>query len=196
MLTRRSLTLVSHQQRISEPLLRREAIERCLLAEQLLEAAQVQADALIETAREDARQLREDAGDKARAEVWQEAKILFEDWQVQREHMWQHIEQTARDLLLQGLQIVLGEQPSAARVDALFLHLKSAQPADEVGVLHCHPDLLEVVAERMKADGSRPWTLRADPLLGHDALCLQGEQGDFTLSWSTLQRSVLPSVPS
>jgi type III secretion protein L len=192
MLVVRKLMLVGDRQLIGEPLLRRETIEDCLLAAQVLEVAREQAQSILDAALTQAQALREDAAEQAQAQVWEQAQALFDDWQTQREQMWEGLNETARQLLDEALRTLLGEVPEPTRIDSLLRHLKAAQPADEASVLHCHPDLAQVLAERLRVLGHSNWTVRADPQLPAQGLSLRTGSGDFNLSWQALQRWILP----
>ncbi|WLG82453.1 type III secretion system stator protein SctL [Pseudomonas cucumis] len=192
MLAVRKLILAGDCQLIGESLLRRETIDDCLLASQVLEAAREQAQSILDAALTDARVLREVAAEQAQAQVWEQAQALLDDWRAQREQMWEGLNETARQLLDEALHTLLGEVPEPARIDALLRHLKAAQPHDETSVLHCHPDLAQVLAERLPVLGHSNWTVRADPQLPADGLSLRASSGDFNLSWQALQRWVLP----
>lgn len=192
MLAVRKLTLAADCQLIGEPLLRRETIDDCLLAGQVLEAAREQAQRILDAALIEAQALRDDAAEQAQAQVWEQAQALLDDWRTQREQMWEGLNETARQLLNEALRTLLGEVPEPARIDALLLHLKAAQPADEASVLHCHPDLAQVLAERLRVLGHANWAVRADPQLPADGLSLRTGSGDFNLSWQALQRWILP----
>ncbi|WLG48113.1 type III secretion system stator protein SctL [Pseudomonas sp. FP1742] len=192
MLAVRKLTLAGDCQLIGESLLRREEIDDCLLAGQVLEAAREQAKSILDAALTDARALREVAAEQAQAQVWEQAQALLDDWRAQREQMWEGLNETARQLLDEALRTLLAEVPEPARIDTLLRHLKAAQPHDEASVLHCHPDLAHVLAERLPVLGHSNWTVRADPQLPADGLSLRASSGDFNLSWQALQRWVLP----
>ncbi|MGN7738565.1 type III secretion system stator protein SctL [Pseudomonas sp. 22526] len=189
MLTRRNLTL-SHPQLLSDgPVLRRETLENSLLAEQLLEAAQAEAEALLVSARQEAERMGEEVQAQARVEVWCQADALLDDWQQQRQQMWVHIIATAETLVGQALQKLLGEQPDKARIRAMLHHLMATQTQEQVGVLHTHPDWLETTALQLQ-QAQACWTLRADPQLAPDSLLLRTELGDFSFSWSCLAEAL------
>lgn len=195
MLTRRNLTL-SHPQLLPDgPVLRRETLENSLLAEQLLEAAQAEAEALLVNAQQEAERLREEAQAQARVEVWCQADALLDDWQQQRQQMWAHITATAETLVGQALQKLQGEQPDNARIRAVLHHLMATQPQDQAVVLYAHPDWLETTTLQLQQAQAR-WTLCADPQLAPDSLCLRTEQGDFSLSWSRLTEALWPQPDS
>jgi type III secretion protein L len=192
MLAVRKLTLAGDRQLIGELLLRRETIDDCLLAAQVLAVAREQAQSLLDAALTEAQAVRDEAAEQAQAQVWGEAQALLDDWRAQREQMWEGLNETARQLLDEALRTLLGEVPEPARIDALLHHLKAAQPADEASVLHCHPDLAQVLAERLRVLGHSNWTVRADPQLPADGLSLRTGSGDFNLSWQALRRWILP----
>lgn len=185
MLTRRSLTLDRSLVLTDGPLLRREIFADSLLAGQLLTAARAEADSLLADAREHAALLRENARQQARAEVWRQADELLAQWQRQREQMWASIVVTAEALVGDVLQRLLGEQTEAARISAVVRQLAAAQPEDEEAVLYCHPDWLETATQVLQQTEAR-WTVRIDPRLAGETLCLRTEQGDFSLGWAAL----------
>ncbi|MGE8187527.1 type III secretion system stator protein SctL [Pseudomonas sp. NPDC086278] len=193
MLTHRSLTLSRLQVLPDGLVLRREILSDSVLAEQLLANAQAQADALLESARVEADRLREDAQKGAVAEVWRQADALLENWQLQRRQMWENITATAEALVGTALQQLLAEQTDGARISALVQQLLAAQPEDDAAVLYCHPDWFEPAAERLQ-QASAAWTLRADPLLPPQTLCLRTEQGEFSLSWTALTDAFWPGA--
>ncbi|WP_085633481.1 type III secretion system stator protein SctL [Pseudomonas sp. R16(2017)] len=191
MLTRRRLSL-SHPQALPDgPVLRLEVFEDSLLAGQLLAHARAQADTLLADAREEAERLRQAAQEQALAEVWQQADALLAQWQAQRQQMWDAILQSAESLLGQAWQRLLGEQGDAARIAALCRQLSAARPEDEPGVLHCHPDRLDLVANHLQ-QAQAVWSLRADPQQAPDSLCLRTEHGDFAIDWQALGSALGP----
>ncbi|MFJ4192631.1 type III secretion system stator protein SctL [Pseudomonas sp. NPDC089534] len=191
MLTRRRLSLSHPQALPDDPVLRREIFEDSLLAGQLLEHARAQAETLLADAREEADRLREDAQARAVADVLQQADALLAQWQAQREQMWDGILASAEALMGQAWQQLLGEQGDAVRIAALCRQLSAARPPDEPGVLHCHPDRLDLAARHLQ-QAQAVWSLRADPQQAPDSLCLRTEQGDFTLDWQSLGSALWP----
>ncbi|MGE7955662.1 type III secretion system stator protein SctL [Pseudomonas sp. NPDC089530] len=191
MLTRRSLSLSHPQALPSGAVLRRETLQDSLLAEQLLDAARAEAEALLSEARDAAAGLREEAAVQARAEVWRQADALLADWQEQRQQMWQGIVASAEAVLGQAWQALLGEQEPPVRIAALLRQLAAAQPQDEAGVLHCHPDALPLATRHLQ-QAQAAWSLRGDPQQAADSLCLRTEQGDFSLDWQTLGTALWP----
>ncbi|WP_260954408.1 type III secretion system stator protein SctL [Pseudomonas citri] len=192
MLAVRKITLASDSPVIGEPLLRRETLADCLLAGQILESAREQAQGILDAALAEAQVLREEAAGQAQAQVWEQAQALFDDWQAQREQMWAGLNETARQLLKEALRTLLGEVPQPGRIDALLHHLKAAQPADESAVLHCHPQRVQALSERLASPSYSNWTVRADPQLPEDGMSLRTESGEFNLSWQALERWALP----
>lgn len=195
MLTHRNLTPRHPQLLPDGPVLRRENLENSLLAEQLLEAAKSEAEALLIDARQEVERLGKEAQAQAQVEVWSKADAMLDDWQQQRQQMWAHIITTAETLVGQALQKLLGEQPDNIRVRAVLHHLMFAQPQEQAGVLHAHPDWLETTTLQLQQAQAR-WTLRADPQLAPDSLLLRTNQGDFSLSWSRLVEVLWPQPDS
>lgn len=195
MLTCRSLNLSHPLALHNGSVLRRETIEDILLSEQLLDVARAQASALLTSAQDAAEGLREKAAVQARTEVWAQVDALMADWQEQRHRMWQGIIASAEAVLEQAWQALLREQEPPARIAALIRQLAAAQPWDEAGVLHCHPDALPLVACHLQ-QAQAAWTLRGDPLQALDSLCLRTEQGDFSLDWQTLSTALRPMPDS
>lgn len=195
MLTRRSLTLGRPHVLPGGLVLRRETLEDCVLAEQVLTTARAEADALLARAQDDAERLRDNAWQQACDEVWQQADAVLLQWQQEREQMWASITLTAEALVGTALRQLLAEQPDAARVSALLLQLRLAQPEDEAAVLYCHPDWLEPATQKLQ-QRQASWSVRADPQLAPQTLCLRTEQGDFRLNWTTLVGAVWPVAPA
>ncbi|QXI31249.1 type III secretion system stator protein SctL [Pseudomonas vanderleydeniana] len=191
MLTRRSLSLSHPQALPSGPVLRREILQDSLLAEQLLEAARAEAQALLEDARQQAARLREEARASAQAEAWRQADTMLADWQVQRQQMWEQITHHAQTLVGQAWQQLTGEQDDPVRIEALIRQLATTQPQDEPGVLHCHPDWVGAATDCLQLVQAA-WSVRADPQLAADTLCLRTEQGEFSLGWGSLVQALWP----
>lgn len=192
MLTLRRLSLSHPQALPSGPVLPREILENSLLAEQLLDAARAQAQTLLDEAREAATRLQEEARASARAEVWRQADALLSDWQEQRQRMWEHITATAEALLGQAWRQLTGEQDEPLRIAAVIRQLAAVQASDEAGVLHCHPDGVSAVSDALQ-HLQAAWSVRADPQLAADTVCLRTEQGEFSLGWSSLSQALWPS---
>ncbi|MCU1771343.1 type III secretion system stator protein SctL [Pseudomonas sp. 13B_3.2_Bac1] len=197
MLTRRCLTFSDPQALPDGPVLRREILEQNLLASQLLEAARSNAESILAQARRQSAQLADEAREQARAEVWRQADALLNEWQQQRQQMWTDIIASAETLVSEAMQCLLGETVQPERIKALLRQLAAAQPSDEAGVLHCHPAELDAVSHQLQTTQAL-WSVRADPQLPPDSLCLRTALGDFSLSWGALVAQVwpLPRVPA
>lgn len=192
MMTRRSLTLSRHQTPLECALLRRETLEQSVLADQLLDRARQLAQGIVDAAQDTAQHLRQHAGDEARAEVWRQAEEVLGTWQRQREAMWDAIAEHAEALVQQALQTLLGEVPDSARIQGILRQLSDCQRRDEAAVVLCHPDWLERVTAGLASTEACQWTVRADPLLAPETLCLRTETGDFSLGWQAFERHVWP----
>ncbi|MBT2298554.1 type III secretion system stator protein SctL [Pseudomonas fluorescens] len=192
MLTRRSLTLSRHQTPLDSAVVRREALEQRVQADQLLEQAEQRAQSIIRDAQDTAQTLRQHAAEEARAEVWRQAEGVLGAWQQQREAMWEAIIEHADGVLQRALQQLLGEVPDSARIQGVLRQLAACQRHDEAAVVHCHPDWLDRVSARLASTQDCQWSVRADPLLASDTLCLRSDQGSFVLGWQALERVVWP----
>ncbi|OEC32661.1 type III secretion protein L [Pseudomonas cuatrocienegasensis] len=192
MLASRSLTLTPNRSTVNEPLLRREVLAQSLLAEELLDDARAQAQAIFDTAQAEVQALRQRCEAEARAEVWKQAQGLLDDLRQQREVTLASIVEAAQELVQQALEIVLDELPDDKKVSAVLRQLTLAISNEESALIYCHPDQLTQLAHSLQEQGQRGWTLRGEPSLAPDALSLRTEQGDFSLSWSALQQHIWP----
>lgn len=184
-MTRRKLTLRYPRTLSDGPVLRRETMETYQLAEQLLEAARLQGENLLIRAHQEAERLGEIAQAEAWAEVWRQADVLLEDWQHQRQQMWTDITSTAETLVGQVFQQLQGEQPVHARVRAVIHHLMISQTDEQAGVVYAHQDWLEPIKLQLN-DAQARWSVRSDPELAPETVCLRTEHGEFYLSWGRL----------
>jgi len=192
MLANRSLTLSHNRCTLNEPLLRREVLQQSLLAEELLDDARAQAQGILDTAQADAQALRQRCEEQARAEVWKHAQALLDDLRQQQQQTQATVIEAAQDLVQQALQIVLDEVPDSRKVSAVLRQLTSASANTESALIYCHPDQLALLAHSLEEQGLEGWALRGDPNLALDAISLRTEHGDFSLSWSALQRHLWP----
>ncbi|RMQ45840.1 HrpE [Pseudomonas cichorii] len=190
MLTSRSLTLINDRSTVNESLLRREVLEQCLLAEELLDDARARAQEILDQAHAEADDLRQRCEEETRAEVWVQAQSLLDDLREQREQSLATVVEAAQDLVQQALQIVLDELPDDKKVSAVLRQLTSASPNQESALVYCHPDQITLLAQCLEEHGQQGWTLRGDPNLAVDAISLRTEHGDFSLSWSVLQKHI------
>ncbi|MFJ4143894.1 type III secretion system stator protein SctL [Pseudomonas sp. NPDC089734] len=192
MLTSRSLTLTNNRPTVNEPLLRREVLEHCRLADELLDDARARADEILASAHAEAQALRESCEQETRAQVWEQAQSLLDDLRQQREQSLASIVEVAQELVGQALQVVLDELPDEQRIGAVLRQLTSASPNQETASIYCHPDQIPTLAQSLEAHGQQGWAVRGDPNMDPDAISLRTEHGDFSLSWSALQQHIWP----
>ncbi|WP_163001101.1 type III secretion system stator protein SctL [Pseudomonas viridiflava] len=192
MLTRRSLNLPADRITLIEPLLRRETLEECLLADEVLHNARTQAETILAEAYAEADVLRQSCEEQARAQVWEEAQVLLEDLRTQREQALETLVETAAQLVSQALESLLEKVPTDKKVRSVIRQLALASSNQDAALLFCHPDQLEAVALSLETHDQPGWTLRTDASLDPDAISLRTEHGDFSLGWSGLQQHIWP----
>ncbi|WP_122875526.1 HrpE/YscL family type III secretion apparatus protein, partial [Pseudomonas viridiflava] len=143
MLTRRSLNLPADRITLIEPLLRRETLEECLLADEVLHNARTQAETILAEAYAEADVLRQSCEEQARAQVWEEAQVLLDDLRTQREQALETLVETAAQLVSQALESLLEKVPTDKKVRSVIRQLALASSNQDAALLFCHPDQLE-----------------------------------------------------
>lgn len=178
---------------LAEPVLRRESLDSVLLADQLLEQARAEAEAILA----EANQQRDALLKNATVEFWQAANASLAAWDSAREAQLEQVVKQASQVLRDGLQQVLGRVPRDLRLQATLRQLAASQPLAVQAGLQCHSDDLEALSGWLQElSTARFWELIANDHLQPGQLRLETPSGDFNLDWSAMCDGLQVLVPS
>lgn len=172
-------------------LIPREMLADYTQANQLLEQARAQAQALICQAENQCAKVLEDAGDQ----FWQRANSQLQRWESERQAMHDNLEQIATSVINTTLRSFLDEVPPAQRITALLNQLLDAQLPPVQATLLCHPMDREAVEHWLARLGEVPWTLRAESEVAAQSLMLETDDGAFHINWNDALNQLIPASP-
>jgi type III secretion protein L len=187
MLTKRRLVL-SPSAVLIEPLLRREDIADTQLAAEVLSNARREAALILEEARHQAQQEKDDA----LGQFWASANQFLQALNQQRQALERESMVAVEALLTSTLARLLDESTLAERTRALVRNLADSQPYETQATLGAHPDMLDDLRQWLaQSRFAEYWQLKADASLAPQSLRLSDANGAFDIDWTSLRRGLL-----
>lgn len=187
MLTKRRLVL-SPSAVLVEPLLRREDIADTQRAAEVLSNARREAALILEEARHQAQQEK----DEALGQFWASANHFLQGLNQQRQALERESMVAVEGLLNSTLARLLDESTLAERTRALVRNLADSQTCGAQATLGAPPDMLDDLRQWLaQSRFAEHWQLKADPSLAPQSLRLSDANGAFDIDWSSLRRGLL-----
>ncbi|ATF93534.1 type III secretion system stator protein SctL [Cedecea neteri] len=160
-------------------------------SESLLEEARQQAERMLAEAQADAERLAASRCEEAERDFWLRAEPFFSDWQAEREAQSAEIVGQAQALIAAAFEQLFGGLSEQQKLTALLTQLM-ASSARATDVTLYHPSQYEApLANWLAARPQLGWTRCADDALAAETLLLQTAQGEFSISWASLQQHLL-----
>ncbi|MCX8961511.1 hypothetical protein EHW64_10205 [Erwinia psidii] len=194
MLNCRKINICPGIKRQKECIIRRENVEKFYLSEEIINAAIQQKNKILDEAHAEAEAIRLDVRHRVSRQFWQDAQVLLDDWQREREKMKEDILQCTKQLLAQALQLAFAKQPTEKRTEALIQHLRRNYDEKSPASLLVNPQLRIQVENVLKMHSNNHWEIIDDSRLQKDQLCLKSTTGDFFISWETVKEQLLSAV--
>ncbi|SEP66046.1 type III secretion protein L [Pseudomonas sp. NFACC02] len=187
MLAKRRLVL-SPSTVLIEPLLRREDIADIQLASEVLSKARREAVLILEDARLQAQQEK----DQALGQFWANANQFLHGLDQERQALQRESMAAVEALLTRTLSRLLDDSTLAERTRALVRHLADSQPYEAQATLGAHPEMLDDLRHWLaQSRFAEHWQLKADPTLAPQSLRLSDANGAFDVDWTRLRRGLL-----
>lgn len=176
----RTIELHTLPHNLPTALIPREMLAEQSHANQILEHAQLQAQALIRQAESQCEKMLESASD----EFWKRANAQLHQWTSERQTMFDNLEHTATSVINTAIRGLLEETVPAQRLTVLLNKLLAVLiPTVEANLL-CNPLDREPVEQWLSRHCDVPWTLRVDRDLAVQSLLLETEDGGFHINWT------------
>lgn len=172
-------------------LVTREMLAEYAQAGRLLEHAQAQAKLLLQQAQADCESLLQRAND----EFWQRANAQLHRWELERQAMYDSLEQTATYVTQQAIRTVLAEALPTQRLTALLKKLLDSQVPVVVANLLCNPHDREQIEQWLIQHNQVPWTLRCEEELPLQTLILETDEGGFHIDWNSAIETLMVTHP-
>lgn len=186
MLVKRRLSLPP--QVLLEPLLRRELFDDVLRAEQLLERAAQQADAMLQDAEYQCQQQLQ----SAQALFWEETNLQLQAFADENLAFQRELLASVDRLLLLAMTRLLDETDLSGRIRALLRNLSDSQAGRAAATLSCHPQQAQAVQAWLEDSGLVAlWAVQQDTQVPLQALRLSHAQGAFEIDWEQLRAGLL-----
>ncbi|WP_312744585.1 type III secretion system stator protein SctL [Cedecea neteri] len=201
----RKLALEEDVQVIEGVLLPHSALQEQQQAQSLVEQAMRKSEALLEEARQQAEQMLAEAQanaerlaitrcEEAERDFWLRAEPFFNEWQAERYAQSAEIVSQAQALISAAFEQLFGGLSDQQKLTALLTQLQGSG-ARATDVTLYHPSQYEApLASWLAARPQLGWTRCADDALAADTLLLQTAQGEFSISWASLQQHLLRLV--
>lgn len=198
---KRKINLPTHQNTVLN-LLKSKDLEACISAENLIWRAQKHAQDLVDSAREEAAKIRQQAQDevaqqalevrlKVEQAVWQECNALLGELNTEKEVLWNNIEQSATLVLNEALRKFMDDVSTNEKAYSLVRQLVKVHRQPKKGVLACSGELLESILNALDRHSIMHWEVVADPTLLEGELFLSTEQGGFRCSWDSIREGLM-----
>jgi len=198
----RQLTLDFPPELIEGVMLPAAAIQQQQQASALLEQTQAHCDELLREAENQAAQILHQASLEAEQQIaqqrataeqafWQQTQRLFDDWHHARQQQDNQLLTRAQHLVTAAFSQLLAELPDNEKIHALLSQLLQASDRRNEATLFYHPQHEASLRHWFTVNPHLPWALRADEQQIPETLLLQTSQGEFTISWDSLQQRLL-----
>lgn len=193
MLAKRRLVLSSSAVLVTD-ILRREDLASTVLAAEVLDNAQAEAEQILAAAHAQAQHEK----DQALAQFWDSANGFLQQLEQQRQALAEESMEAVETLLNEALAELLDQTSLAERSRALMRNLAAGQTVETRAVLSAHPAMLDSLGEWLSASRfADHWQLKADPALAAETLRLSDANGAFDIDWDSLRRGLAgPSAHS
>ncbi|MRT54727.1 HrpE/YscL family type III secretion apparatus protein [Enterobacteriaceae bacterium RIT693] len=170
----------------------RSLVEQATLrSEALLAEARQQAERAIAEAQDEAGRLVIARVEDAERDFWQRAEIFFSEWQAERDAQSSAVVSQAQALINAAFEQLFGGLSEQQKLNALLTQLQGAS-ARATDVTLYHPSQHEApLASWLAAHPQLGWTRCVDDALAAETLLLQTAQGEFSISWASLQQHLL-----
>lgn len=160
-------------------------------SEALLEEARQQAEQMLAEAQADAERLVITRCEEAERNFWLRAEPFFSEWQAERDAQSAEIVTQAQALITAAFEQLFGCLSEQQKLTALLTQLQGAS-ARATDVTLYHPSQYEApLASWLAARPQLGWTRCTDDALAAETLLLQTAQGEFSISWASLQQHLL-----
>ncbi|VEB99377.1 type III secretion apparatus protein, HrpE/YscL family [Cedecea lapagei] len=170
----------------------RSLVEQATLkSEALLAEARQQAERLILEAEQEAERLVVLRTEEAEGEFWQRADSLFNEWQAERDAQSAEVVSQAQRLINAAFEQLFGGLSEQQKLTALLTQLQVAGARATEVTLYYSPQHEAALASWLAAHPRLGWTCCADEALAAETLLLQTAQGEFSISWASLQQHLL-----
>ncbi|NIF32633.1 HrpE/YscL family type III secretion apparatus protein [Enterobacter sp. Cy-643] len=198
----RKLALEESVQVIEGVLLPHAALQEQEQAQSLMEQAMRKSEALLEQARQQVEQMLAEAQadaerlairrcEEAERDFWLRAESFFSEWQAERDAQSADIISQAQTLISAVFEQLFGGLSEQQKLTALLTQLLgSGARATDVTLYH-PPQYEAPLASWLAARPQLGWTRCADDGLAAETLLLQTAQGEFSISWASLQQHLL-----
>ena len=162
-----------------------------LRSEDLLVEARQQAEGIIAEAQQEAGRLVIARVEEAERDFWQRAENFFSEWQAERDTQSAGVVSQAQTLIGAAFEQLFGGLSEQQKLTALLTQLQGAS-ARATDVTLYHPSQYEAPLAGWLASHPQPgWARCVDDTLAAETLLLQTAQGEFSISWASLQQHLL-----
>ena len=177
---------------LQEQQLAQTALEQATLrAEAVLAEARQQAERLMVEAQQEAQRLAIMRCEEAERDFWLRAETFFSQWQAEREAQSAEVVSQAQALIHAVFEQLLGGLSEPQKLNALLTELQAAS-ARATDVTLYHPSRHEAeLTSWLAAHPQLGWSRCTDDALAAETLLLQTAQGEFSISWASLQQHLL-----
>ena len=176
-----------------ETVLRRENVKEFYLASEIVCAAHEQARKILNDAQAGADAIRLQVRRETSQQLWQQAQVLLDDWQSEREEMQNSVIDIIKKSLTQALHLAFATPPPESRIKILIDHLRHTYDSPTPAVLLVHPHQLDRV-KRYLTSHSNNWKIVGDDNQNKDELCLKSSTGKFYISWDSVTEKLFSAV--
>lgn len=156
--------------------------------------AQQQAEAILTQAHQQAEHYLTQQRNEQETRFWQQAGVLFTDWQQQQELQEQQLVSLAEQLLSQAMRQLLEDFTPEQRYRTLLQQLLRQHPRQQQATLYCSGTQQEDIAACLSQQSHLVWQLSSDEQLTTDQLRLVTEQGELLVDWKSLSQQLIPQA--
>lgn len=194
MLVRYKISTVPRVLLLHNGILRRENIENCYLAVEIVDAAHAQTTEIMLAAQSAAAALRQQIHDEIAQQLWQQAQQLLSDWQSERIEMQDSVVKFTKELLTQVLRIAFSDKSVAAHNRILIKHLEKFCIDPTPALLIVNQTQLAATKAYLMSQQNDYWKVVGDSNQEKDSLRLKSANGNFTLRWQALTEQYLSAI--